>query len=480
MSIPVPAATIELGAMFSSRPQHRFSTRIAGIVFAVLIALSTAQRATGEDTLPPGKADRAAADEVRQWLRQGATTPMPGRAIVAAAHYFTLRDQPDPALALYHRYLRDYRGGAHEARVLLAAGILHCELRQFRDARQLLTRFRQVYPHHPAFAEATANLAYLAEEEGRRDDALRLWQQLFAREPVGRFWPLAAQRVARDLLRQQAYEDAARIADRLVAYLSEEPSQTTPGPTAVRGDLPAALYLQAQILIAQQRWRPAQSPLMKLSREFPASPLTLPAEFWLAEAHFRLGDLATAGDRFDRLARMLPGRDASWIPTVTLRQCQLACHRGEWTKSLELAAALRTSFPNFPRTFEVDYCIGRAHAGRGEFAAARTAYDRVIASFPEAAETAAMAQWMIGESYLHQDRYPQAIDAYQRVAALGAYPEWEARAQLQMGKCYERLGQWRQAAATYEQAIDRYPSSGVANSLAERLRVATARQGGVE
>ena len=408
---------------------------------------------------------------------------MPPRAIVLAAHYFTQRGQPDPALALYHRYLRDYAGEEHEANVLLAAGDLHRELVQYRFARELLMRLVREYPHHTARAEALANLAHIADAQGRPDDALDYWRQLLAHRPIGKFWPLAAQRLARDLWQRQRFAEAAGIADDLVAQLTTW-RETAPANSdklaLAKQFLPTSLFLQSQVLIAQQRWRPTLGPLLMLTSEFPASPLCLAAEYWQAEAHFRLGELAVAADRFDELARKTAGVDAPWVPSVELRRCQLACHRGEWTVALEMARSLDEAYPNFARAFEVDYCRGRAHAGRGEFALAREAYQRVIDSDLLSGETAAMAQWMIGETFLHQKHYDQAIEAYRQVEARGSYPEWEARAQLQVGKCYELLGRWRDAAATYESAIDRYPSAGVASSLVDRWQMASARQGGFE
>ena len=80
---------------------------------------------------------------------------------------------------------------------------------------------------------------------------------------------------------------------------------------------------------------------------------------------------------------------------------------------------------------------------RAELNDAREAYQSVVVSATGAkTETAAMAQWMIGETYFMQREFNQAIKAYHRVEVLHSYPQWQAAALLQAGKCHEMLGQW--------------------------------------
>jgi TolA-binding protein len=117
--------------------------------------------------------------------------------------------------------------------------------------------------------------------------------------------------------------------------------------------------------------------------------------------------------------------------------------------------------------------LGRCLADRADFDAARQAYQRVLKS-PVGAktETAAMAQWMIGESYFHQKNYETALREYLRVEILYAYPSWQALALLQAGKCHELLGEWREAAGLYERLLTRYADTPAARDAAARLKTA--------
>ena len=110
---------------------------------------------------------------------------------------------------------------------------------------------------------------------------------------------------------------------------------------------------------------------------------------------------------------------------------------------------------------------------------AREAYTKVLRS-PQGGktETAAMAQWMIGETFFHQENYESAIAAYLRVEILYAYPKWQAGALLQAGKCQETLGRWKDAVDTHARLIQTYPDTEFTDEAKRRLSVAQQRSSG--
>ena len=87
-------------------------------------------------------------------------------------------------------------------------------------------------------------------------------------------------------------------------------------------------------------------------------------------------------------------------------------------------------------------------------------------------ETAAMAQWMIGETFFHQESFEEAVAAYLRVEILYDWPKWQAGALLQAAKCQELLGRYQQAIETYDRLIRTYPDSEFTEEAKHRLRVA--------
>ena len=106
----------------------------------------------------------------------------------------------------------------------------------------------------------------------------------------------------------------------------------------------------------------------------------------------------------------------------------------------------------------------------GNFSKARAAYKRSLKNkLSRGTETAALAQWMIGESYFHQGDFEKAIDAYQYTEILHDFPLWQSAALLQAGKCFENLNQIDEAMNCYQRIISQYKELKYAKEASERL-----------
>jgi TolA-binding protein len=205
------------------------------------------------------------------------------------------------------------------------------------------------------------------------------------------------------------------------------------------------------------------------------------AEHGVAESIFRLGDFAAARDRFERLAREARGRDKSIPPVARLRQAQALAHQKKWEEAYRIASKMEEDFPGFAEQYEVDYVLGRCLANRAEFDKAREAYRRVIRS-PGGAKTktAANAQLLTAETYFHQKNYESALREYLKVEMLYAFPAVQAAALLQAGKCYEALGEWKQAAEVYARVVKTYGETTFAKEAAPLLQAAKQRAEGAD
>ncbi len=418
----------------------------------------------------------------------------------------------DAAIAAYHTLLdrsREHPSDELPAYriVLWRAGRLHEKLGQFAEACALYEQLLKDSPHDPHVAGALFRLGEIARRRDNLDQAELYYRQVHTKFPQTGEAREAAYWLALRAADNNDSPEARRYTDWLLAMLSPQEPETLdsvlPPEEAWLRDLalsqqeaampvaPAeerrmdakrtgqrrqqllvhALYLQSQLAAREGAWEQVRTLLKRLLEVAPEGELQTVAQFWLAEAEFRLRHDEAARRRFEELAPRVVGLDEPWVPMVSLRQAQLAAGRQQWTRVLQWTDELRRDWPDFPLTYEVQYLRGRSLAGRGEMSAARAAYQSVIDHAQAAgSETAAMAQWMIGETYFHQQHYRSAREAYFRVIDRHAWVSWQTRAALQAGKCWELEGRWKQAEKLYVDALQRQGDAPSANQLRTRLR----------
>jgi len=380
-------------------------------------------------------------------------------AAIARGQILEQLQQGDRALAMYDLVVDKYSQAPEHADALLAAARLHDKLQQGRESAALYERLDQQYPQ---FAKRDAVLyqwAWVLQDLAKADQSAALFERLRKEYPQSRFAADAAYRLAQRALQAKDYAQAKQLVSEVLAGNADAKIRQY------------ARYLEGQIAAALQDWDAVRRACEALLDEFPDSPLRPAAEYLVAETIFRRGNYVEAAERFERLAPQAEGRRESWLAMIPLRRAQSLAQQKKWDEAYLIAAKIEAEYPNFEQQYEVDYLLGRCLHSRAELQAAREAFQRVIRS-PSGAktETAAMAQWMIGETYFHQKNYEAALREYLQLEILYAYPTWQAAALLQAGKCQELLGDHKQAAELYARLLQVYPSSSLVGEARQRLR----------
>jgi TolA-binding protein len=402
-----------------------------------------------------------AAIAFQQVLDANPTGPQAAEAALLRGRALEHLEQYDDALAMYTQVADRYPDASRAAESLLRAGRLNEQLGHLEQARNQYAAILEKYPDFAGLDDAIFHYAELQSERDPEASEILLerLRSEFATSPL-------------------AAEATLRLANRAVAAKRFDDASTllreVTRPDAAATIRPQALYLEGRLELSRGEWTAAEKPLGQLIGEHPDSDLVLPAEYLLAEAAFRAGDFQRSLERLNALREKTRENSAPWVATAELRRAQSLAQLHRWSEASEAAQALQQRFPQFAQSHEADYIVGRAFAAQADFDAAREWYAREIAA-PAAAgsETAAMAQWMIGESYFHQEQYEHALSEYQKVGE--GFPRWHSAALLQAGKAQESLGRWQAASELYQQLIDRYPDGQLHAEAVQRLGAAQQR-----
>ena len=121
----------------------------------------------------------------------------------------------------------------------------------------------------------------------------------------------------------------------------------------------------------------------------------------------------------------------------------------------------------------VDMLAAELAIRRLDFDGGRSILEKVIRNPVSVSELRGRAQWLIGETYFLQEKFPDAIDSYRRVEGIDPEGQWVAAALVQAGKSFERLGRTREASVCYSNLINRFADSP--HSQAARTRMAAIK-----
>lgn len=371
------------------------------------------------------------------------------------------------ALAAYRQLIAGSPAGNLRATAVERAARLHHTLGLDREAKSLYEQLLEEAATGSDHAAALAAIAAIDAAAGDSADAAASYAELVAKYPQSPHAPKAAYWLAR----WAADEKDTVQARHHVRWLRRELDPERYAPLHDRQLWAQAVALECQLAAAERDWNLVQDVASATFAYLPPGAERARVEWWWAEAEFRTGQFDAARDRFAALDDRTAGVNEDWVALVPLRRAQLAARRSQWIEVLKFVERIDRQPVPLPLAAEVEYVRGRALAGRGEMAASRAAYQEVINYSHDAdPETVLMAQWRIAESYFEQRAYPQARAAYKEVIESNAPADWQARAALEVGKCYELQDQWDEAQAMYERALRTWPSAEYQPQLEARLK----------
>ncbi len=403
------------------------------------------------------------------WLWISAVACVQGEELLAEAAGLQHTGQCDAALATYALVFEQYSEGPAYTEALWQTAQIHDRLGQDNQARARYVQLLAQSPSKPSAAEVLFALAWVDQRSGRQASALKSFQKLYANHSQSAQAPEAAYWLASSAADEKRSDAALRYLDQTLSRLS----WTDVVPESRAEQLLAnATCLKAQVAASASRWQlVCETVEAAPPRLLDVGSTGLQAQFWLAEAQFRLGQHDKAKQVLLKLEPRVQNLGQAWASMVPLRLAQLAAARQRWSEVLERTKQILQNDADFALRGEVQFLRGVALAGRGEMSAARRAYRRVLKD-KEASqlETTARAQWMIGESFFHQRDLGQARAAYLQVIENHNWPDWQARAALQAGKCWELEGNWQEAHTLYETALRRWPGAQPHPQLRARLK----------
>lgn len=208
-------------------------------------------------------------------------------------------------------------------------------------------------------------------------------------------------------------------------------------------------------------------------RDFPEGELAADAQFMLAEALFGEKQYDAALAAYEKsFAR--PAANAEFAALAHLHAGQALAQQQKWQQSAQLLDRAIDQFADSAYLPELRYESAWAQQNLGQLGAAQKGYEQVVNETDRA--VSARARFMIGEILFEKREFKEAIRNFFKVAYGYGYPDapdavrpWQADATYEAARCFEVLEMTDQARKSYQEVVERYPTSDKAPLAKTRL-----------
>ncbi len=245
-----------------------------------------------------------------------------------------------------------------------------------------------------------------------------------------------------------------------------------------------ALYQLLVLAVERQRWPDVRTTGKRLVAKFPESQYRYYAVYSEAESYLAATkpdeqDLRIAREKLEFLRDRMTDDAVSkseWADRVWVLLAEVNFREKKYQDVVTIAEDLKHRKPQSPFIYQTEEIVGRSYKQIPKFDEARAAFQRVLKD-PVAyrTETAAKAQFLIGETWFLQQKWDAAATEYQFVYSNYKFPEWQAAALVSAGKCDEEQNEWKFAVETYKRVIKEFPGTIVIDEAKRRLEAAQKR-----
>ncbi|MEI8018564.1 MAG: tetratricopeptide repeat protein, partial [Schlesneria sp.] len=400
-------------------------------------------------------------------------------------------DQPDQAIALFQRIFDTFPAGKPAASGAELQQPLEFAFKAGLQVARILNKADKIVEADAAYEELLRRFPQPADLDKRLDEwaifnyrhekferSDAIWRRLVTETPNSPLVNSAKLSLAESDLFANKFEEA-RLAFEVLAESEKSNDEIKE----------QALFQLVVLAVERQRWPDVRTIGNKLITKFPMSAHRFyvaysQAESLLASSKPTEQDLVAAREKLQFLQSESADEKVSgteWFERIWVLLAEVSFREKKYADVALIVEDLKQRRPESRFIYLAEEVLGRSYKQQAppKFDEARAAFERVL-SDPAAhrTETAAKAQFMIGDTWFFQEKWDSATIAYQKVYSNYKFPEWQAAALLSAGKCDEAQEHWKLAAETYKLLIKEFPATSAFDEAKKRLESAQKRAGG--
>lgn len=377
-------------------------------------------------------------------------------------------------------FVRKFPRSAYAPYALYLTGWIRFEQKKYNEAIENFNFLTQAYPQSILVPRAYYSIGDAHYNMGNYENAIAHYKIVVESYPSSSLAPDALKSIQFCYMVLGKTDEAMKITDQ---YVESNPNS----PFA-----PEFLFKKGEMFFTDRRFKDAITEYENFIQKYPTSEKNSEAIYWMAKSYLSLNDLDNAEKTFKRVLISYPKTD--YAAQSLLELGLIKKQQADISAADSIFKILQKNYPDNPASaqagFEmasIRYSLGDTNSAVGLFReiaekfkgmeyADQSRYrlamhyrlagkaDSAINEFQFLATNpdinannpslSAEAQYRIGEIYMRSGNCPDAIKSYKIVQErFVGFEDWFTLALLNLGECYERIGDYTSAATAYEEII---------------------------
>ena len=331
-------------------------------------------------------------------------------------------------------------------------GLCQLGLGENSEAAGTLSKLLNSSPDYSGSGNARYQLAWALLLSDRRKDAVAEFAKLAKQSPGSAVAAESQHHIGEYFYDQKDYDKAA-----VAYYDAMEAAGKTPLGEKAAHKLAWSYYHKKDYPGALQTFN-------YQAKTFPKGPLRADADFMMAECLFEQEEFAEALKAYGAVQGL---NNKDFKALTILHAGESAGQLKQWEESLKWLSQGSEQLPDSKYLPQILCEQAWALQNLGRTDEALKIYEQVIAT--TGTETAAKAQFMIGEIQFVAKQHAEAVKSYFKVIYGYSVKRWQAEASYEAARCFEVLQKPTQAMKMYEELIAKYPDAETVPAAKERL-----------
>ena len=340
-------------------------------------------------------------------------------------------------------------------RAYYAIGDAYYNLGKYEEAISSYKIVIESYPGSEMAPEAIKSIQFCLVALGRESEAIDIAHQYVASNPESPFAPIFQKKIGEMFYQGRKYQDAI---SEYAKFIAKNPNDE---------NVPEALYWMAKSNVSLNQTDEAKELFERITKEFPKSDYAPLAMLDNGLLQIEVANISAADAILRSLQEKYP--DNTNAAQAGFERGVLKYKLGDTVGAIAIYLNVTNRYPGTDWGDQSRYRIAMHYRAAGQNDSAR-AHFAFISSIPDNPSISSECQYRIGELWMRDKNYEQAISAFILVKDnYEGFEDWYSLSLLSLGEAYENLEKFEEAREIYRALEALRPSDDFGNTAKSRI-----------